>query len=210
MIRGDTRSKMVTSAALLLREHGVNGTSFAKVLEHSSTPRGSIGHHFPAGKREMIADAVRWAGSAATEAMRRSIERGDASAELFSMVCGFYRRALIDSEFAAGCPVGAVAQEAFADEPLRDAADQVLGDWRGILQQSLTSAGHDRKQAERLAELCIAGLEGALMLARVDRTTAPLDRVEQQLRALLSGNADESPRRLRRTRGKGDRHGRSP
>jgi hypothetical protein len=37
-----------------------------------------------------------------------------------------------------------------------------------------------------LAELCIAGLEGALLMARVDRTTAPLDRVEKQLQALLS------------------------
>jgi hypothetical protein len=40
-------------------------------------------------------------------------------------------------------------------------------------------------QAEELAELCIASLEGALMLARVDRSTEPLDRVEARLLALL-------------------------
>jgi AcrR family transcriptional regulator len=187
--RGDTREKMVTSAALLLREHGVRGTSFAKVLEHGSTPRGSIGHHFPHGKRELIANAVRWAGAAATAAMRRSAERGDTPAELFSTVCGFYRRALVESEFAAGCPVGAVAQEAFDDDRLRDAANQVFDDWRAIIVQPLTSAGHDPAHAESLAELCIAGLEGALMLARVDHSVAPLDRVERQLRSLLSANA---------------------
>lgn len=180
---------MVSSAALLLREHGVGGTSFAKVLEHSSTPRGSIGHHFPAGKRELIADAVRWAGAAASAAMRRSVERGDGPAELFSVVCGFYRQALVESDFAAGCPVGAVAQEAFGDEPLRDAANQIFDDWRAILRRSLTSAGHEPAHAEGLAELCIAGLEGALILARVGRTTAPLDRIEQQLETLLPGDA---------------------
>jgi AcrR family transcriptional regulator len=164
---------MVTSAALLLREHGVGATSFARVLEHSSSPRGSIGHHFPGGKREMVADAVRWAG-------------GDTPAELFAMVCGFYRRALVDSGFAAGCPVGAVAHDAFRDAPLRDAADEVFNDWRAILERSLAAAGHDPTQARGLSELCIAGLEGALMLARVDRTTAPLDRVEEQLTALLA------------------------
>jgi hypothetical protein len=37
-----------------------------------------------------------------------------------------------------------------------------------------------------VAELCICGLEGALPLARVDKSTAPLDRVEQQLQRLLS------------------------
>ena len=177
---------MAASAALLLREHGVRGTSFPKVLEHSSSPRGSIGHHFPGGKREMIADAVRWAGGAATSAMRKAVERGDTPIELFSMVCAFYRRALVDSEFAAGCPLGAVAEEAFDDEALRAAVEDVFNDWRAILRQSLTSAGYDLTRAEGLAELSIAGLEGALLLARVDRTTAPLDRVEEQLRPLLS------------------------
>src|SRR5215211_1561249 len=131
--RKDTKNRMVTSAALLLRERGVAGTSFAKVLEHSGAPRGSLGHHFPDGKREMVADAVRWAGGAASAAMRHAAERGDTPAELFAMVCGFYRRALVESEFAAGCPVGAVAHDAFRDAPLRDAAGEVFNDWRAIL-----------------------------------------------------------------------------
>lgn len=203
IVPSDTRSKMVTSAALLLREHGVGGTSFKKVLEHSSTPRGSIGHHFPAGKREMVADAVRWAGGAASAAMRHAIERGDTPAELFAMVCGFYRRALVDSAFAAGCPVGAVAQEAFDDEPLRAAAADVFDDWRALLEQSLTSSGHAPATAQDLAELCIAGLEGALMLARVQRSTTPVDRVEQQLRALLSEPPTKESARRSSSRGRG-------
>jgi TetR/AcrR family transcriptional repressor of lmrAB and yxaGH operons len=184
--RSDTRSKMVSSAALLLREHGVGGTSFEKVLEHSSTPRGSIGHHFPGGKREMVADAVRWAGSASSAAMRHAVDRGDTPADLFAMVCGVYRRALTDTEFAAGCPVGNVAQEAYGDEPLRAAADEVFNDWRSIMRVSLTAAGHDAAHAEDLADLCIASLEGALMLARVDRSPDPIDRVQRQLNELLA------------------------
>src|SRR5256885_7819846 len=117
--RSDTRSKMVTSAALLLREHGVSGTSFAKVLDDSSTPRGSIGHHFPGGKREMLADAVRWAGRAASAAMRHAIERGDTPAELFAMVCGFYPPPPVDTDFAPGCPVAHAAPEANRNRPLR-------------------------------------------------------------------------------------------
>lgn len=186
---------MVASAALLLREHGVGGTSFAKVLEHSSTPRGSVGHHFPLGKREMIADAVRWAGDAASAAMRHSIERRDGPDELFAMVCGFYRRALVDSDFAAGCPVGVVAQEAYADESLRSVAAGVFDEWRALLEQSLVAAGHGRAASRDLAELCIAGLEGALMLARVQRSTAPLERVERRLRPLLA-----DPRKAARPR----------
>ena len=58
-----TRDRMVASAAALLRRHGVRGTSFGRVLEHSGAPRGSISHHFPGGKREMIGAAVTAPGS---------------------------------------------------------------------------------------------------------------------------------------------------
>ena len=183
--RSDTRDRMITSAALLLREHGVTGTSFARVLEHSGAPRGSLGHHFPGGKREMVADAVRWAGGAASAAMRHAVERGDSSAKLFSMVCDFYRRALVESDFAAGCPVGNVAQEAYDDPTLRGAADEVFDDWRTILADALVADGHRRNNAADLAELCIAGLEGALILARVRRTADPIDAVERRLTTVL-------------------------
>jgi TetR/AcrR family transcriptional repressor of lmrAB and yxaGH operons len=176
---------MVTSAALLLREHGVSGTSFARVLEHSGAPRGSLGHHFPGGKRELVADAVRWAGGAASAAMRHAVERGDSAAKLFSMLCDFYRRALIDSDFAAGCPVGNVAQEAYDDPTLRGAAGEVFDDWRMILVDALVADGHRRNNAADLAELCIAGLEGALILARVRRTADPIDAVERRLTTVL-------------------------
>jgi TetR/AcrR family transcriptional repressor of lmrAB and yxaGH operons len=183
--RNDTRDRMVTSAALLLRERGVSGTSFARVLQHSGAPRGSIGHHFPDGKRELVADAVRFAGNAAGTAMRHAVERGDSPAQLFSMLCGFYRRALIDTEFAAGCPVGAVAQEAYGDEALREVTGEVFDDWRTILIDALVAHGHRRRDATDLAELCIAGLEGALMLARVQQRATPVRRVERCLATLL-------------------------
>jgi hypothetical protein len=117
--------------------------------------------------------------------MRHAIERGDTPAKLFAMVCGFYRRALIDTDFAAGCPVGNVAQEAHDDEPLRAATQEVFNDWRSIMHGSLTAAGHSERAAADLAELCIAGLEGALLLARVQRSPDPIDRVQRQLQNLL-------------------------
>jgi AcrR family transcriptional regulator len=58
----DTRARMINSAALLLREHGVAGTSIARVLEHSQGPRGSVQFHFPGGKAQLLTEALVWAG----------------------------------------------------------------------------------------------------------------------------------------------------
>ncbi len=183
--RSDTRSKMITSAALMLRERGYGGTSFARVIEDADAPRGSIGHHFPGGKREMVAEAVRFAGDAATAAMRHSMERGDSAAELFSMVCDFYRRALLDTEFAAGCPVGAVAQEAYNDPELAGVLAAVFTDWRSVMSAAIAADGREREAADDLAELCISAVEGALILCRVESSAGPLERIERQVVALL-------------------------
>jgi TetR/AcrR family transcriptional repressor of lmrAB and yxaGH operons len=178
----DTRAKRVTSAALLLREDGLAGTGFRDVVAHSGTPRGSIGHHFPGGKRQLVAEAVRWAGGVASRAMRT---RADTPAEIVALIFNLYRRALFDTEFAAGCPIGAVAQEAYNDPELRAEVRRVFDDWREVLRESLTRAGNDDERADELADMAIASMQGAIMLSRVDGNTDALDRVERQLLGLV-------------------------
>jgi TetR/AcrR family transcriptional repressor of lmrAB and yxaGH operons len=174
---------MVTSAALLLREDGVAGTGFRDVVAHSGTPRGSIAHHFPGGKRQLVAEAVRFAGGVSSHAMRTKASTPE---EIVRLIFGLYRRALFDSEFAAGCPVGAVAQEAYGDDELRAEVQRVFDDWRDVLRRSLRKAGHSRTRAIQLADVAIASMQGAIMLSRVDGTSDALDRVEKQLLALVA------------------------
>ena len=52
------RERMVDSAVVLLAKRGFQGASFSEVLAHSKAPRGSIYHHFPDGKEQLIAAAV--------------------------------------------------------------------------------------------------------------------------------------------------------
>ena len=56
----DTRRRMVATAAALLGSRGVRATSFSEVLARSRAPRGSIYHHFPGGKKELMRDAMDW------------------------------------------------------------------------------------------------------------------------------------------------------
>jgi AcrR family transcriptional regulator len=181
----DTRSKMVASAALLIREKGVSGTSFEKVVRHSGSSRGSIGHHFPGGKDEMVRDAIGWAGDIATQAMQQGVEQGNSSRTIFESVAGFYRAALIDSNFTAGCPVGAVAQERHGDEGTRLVLKSTFDDWRRVITASLIAEGKPEAQAADLAELCVASVEGAILVARIDRDARPIDSVVRQVGPLL-------------------------
>jgi AcrR family transcriptional regulator len=161
----------------------VAGTGFRDVVAHSGAPRGSIAHHFPGGKRQLVGEAVRYAGGLASYAMRK---RAETPAEIVALVFGMYRRALFDTEFAAGCPVGAVAQEAYSDDALRAEVRAVFDDWRDVLASSLIRSGRGEGSAAELADMAIASMQGAIMLSRVDGTTDALDRVERQLLALMA------------------------
>src|SRR5271154_6236234 len=56
--RATVRSNMVNGAVRLLATAGVEGTSFREVLELSDAPRGSVYHHFPGGKSELLHEAL--------------------------------------------------------------------------------------------------------------------------------------------------------
>jgi len=49
---------MVQCAAMQIGRHGVSATSFSELLVGSGAPRGSIYHHFPNGKAQLVEEAV--------------------------------------------------------------------------------------------------------------------------------------------------------
>ena len=60
--RSSARDDMLRSAAHLFRRRGVEATSLADVIDHAGAPRGSIYHHFPRGKPQLVEEATRTAG----------------------------------------------------------------------------------------------------------------------------------------------------
>jgi TetR/AcrR family transcriptional regulator, lmrAB and yxaGH operons repressor len=181
----DTRARMITSAALLLREHGVAGTSIPKVLEHSNGPRGSVGHHFPGGRTELITEAVTWAGNLVTDALAKARTQGSSPAEVFAFICDFYEKQLVSTDFAAGCPVGAAAQEAFDDPAIGPVIADIIGSWTAALADALVEDGRDRTEADALALMCVCSLEGAILVARVQKSAKPIESVKAHVLPLL-------------------------
>ena len=185
-VRTDTRARMIASAALLLREHCVAATSIPKVLAHSDGPRGSVAHHFPGGRTELMAEAITWAGNLVTDALTKARVKGSSAASTFAFLCDFYSTQLTSTDYTAGCPVGAAAQEAFDDPALGPVTAGVIGSWVAALAQTLIEEGQTTAEAEDLALLCVSSLEGAVLVARVQRSTKPVETVKARLLPLLS------------------------
>src|SRR5947208_8563986 len=145
---GNPRERMIQSAALLMREHGVEATSFSEVLAHSGAPRGSIYHHFPGGKTELIEEATRFAGEfirqAAASARR---ERGGDPLTTLDLNARFWKKVLGDSNFSAGCPVAAGTLESERTPAVRDAAGKFFAGWQEEYAKTLIQSGVDPARA---------------------------------------------------------------
>src|SRR5271163_4463577 len=52
------REAMIEAAWLLIAERGLEGMSTREVLARTGAPRGSVYHHFPRGRTELIEAAI--------------------------------------------------------------------------------------------------------------------------------------------------------
>ncbi len=178
------REQMIESAALLIRERGVQATSFSDVLAHSGAPRGSIYHHFPAGKRQLVEEATRYAGEFTAAGLAAALSEHDPVVAV-ARFCELWRRILERSDFADGCPVVAVALEGNASPAARAAAADAFAAWEELIAGALIPHGVSADRAAGIASLVIAAIEGGVVVARAQRSTAPLERVAAELERLL-------------------------
>jgi hypothetical protein len=87
-----------------------------------------------------------------------------------------------------GCAIAGVVLDLSPDlaPELAVPAAEALAQWRDVITTALVRDGFAPVRARRLATFVLAAFEGAIILARAQRDTAPLDAVEQELAVLLS------------------------
>lgn len=176
---------MIRSALVLMGEQGVEATSFSQVVKHSGAPRGSIYHHFPGGKAQLVEEATRYAGDRIAKLLTKAAGERDDPAGAIDALSRFWSTVLQDSGFTAGCPVLAATLEGDRSPAARAAAGEVFARWEGLWAELLQRAGVPERRARSLASIAISAVEGAVILSRAERSRAPLERVIDELHTLF-------------------------
>jgi AcrR family transcriptional regulator len=174
---------MVRSAAALIGKRGVNATSFSDVVEDSGSPRGSIYHHFPAGKAQLTEDAVRWTSERLIAHMRAGTERTPRA--VMERFFGMWRGVVVASGGSAGCVVAGVAVDTEGDGALISLVRTTFRSWVAVLAERLESAGMKKARATTLATTALAAMEGALILCRAEGGPGPIDTVAAEILGLV-------------------------
>lgn len=171
----DTRERIIDVSAELLRRQGYANTGVKQIVAAAKAPFGSIYHHFPGGKEELGAAAIRRSG-ALYELLIPAVF--DPAPDLVSAVRLFFEGAaahLEDSEYEDACPIATVALEVSStSEPMREACADVFESWIAAGLPRFTAAGLDAATSRKLVIAMINALEGAFILARASQSTEAL------------------------------------
>ncbi len=182
------RQTVVWAAAKLFRRQGYSGTGLRDILAASGAPRGSLYHHFPGGKEEIGAAAVTAAGSLVTETFQELANLSNSPANFLRRYTDLLVRWLEASKFRDGCPITTTLLETTPGSAAITAAGRaVVDDWSGVMEMLLARHGWPAERIAPTATAIIAGLEGALMLARVRGSSQPIRDTAEALCALLDG-----------------------
>ena len=181
----DTRTKLVHTAARLIWEKGFVGTGLKEILSQSQLPKGSLYHHFPGGKVELVTEALQYNATQMLhtygKAMRgtKSPERGLAA--IFDAV----GQEMVNSDFRRGCPLATVALEVGPEQPgNQEALESYYHMWEDALTGYL-----ERKSVREARETAInflTLLEGGFILARSHRDIRFLLRLKATLPAIIN------------------------
>ena len=156
------RLDVIALVAEVFRELGYHGASIGDITQRTGLSKGSLYHFFPGGKAQMAAEVLAHVDRWFITEIYEPLERGDTASAIDDMWTS------VDAYFRSGrrvCLVGA-----FALDETRDlfaaAIHEYFRRWIAALAKALRRAGADRKSAQSVAEEVVAGIQGALVLAR--------------------------------------------
>ncbi|MCX5210258.1 TetR/AcrR family transcriptional regulator [Kitasatospora sp. NBC_00240] len=183
----ETRARLVAATRALIEAQGYFGTGLNQVLAESGAPRGSLYFHFPAGKDQLVAAALTDAGleiGGLIDSFAR--EKLSAGVMVRRLLDAFGDR-MEGSGYTKGCPIATVALEvAGGNEELRRTCAEAYDNWQQALAAQLVTEGRTSQAADVAAGAVLAQFEGALLLARVRHSRAPLDQAARAVQLLLT------------------------
>jgi TetR/AcrR family transcriptional repressor of nem operon len=189
MTKGEeTRQRIIRKAAPLFNQQGFEGSSMGEIMAATKLEKGGIYRHF-SGKEELALEAFDYAWSEAIKTRTHDLDQiGNSVDRIKQFVTNFVERR---PTVTGGCPLFNTAVDSDDGNPLlRTRARKALEDWQGWLRSIVTQGIRKNEirsdvSGKKVADVVIASLEGALMMARLRQSDEPLRNAAAHLHDFL-------------------------
>lgn len=199
MSKGEkTRQRIIARAAPLFNQRGYEGCSIQDIMNVTGLEKGGIYRHFES-KQELAAEAFDFAWATALASRRLDLESiPDHVDRLKQYIANF----VSVTGFPGGCPLLNTAVDSDnGNLVLRDRVRKALRGWQALLRSILedgTKAGTIRAgiDADRVSNLIIGGLEGGMLISRIERNDRGMRDALDHLDAYLETQVRKPTKRV--------------
>ena len=187
MSKGEqTRERILASSAQLFNRQGYFGASLADIMRETGLEKGGIYNHF-SSKEQLALESFDYAYGLIQERVRQALSGKFNAIERLLAIVTVFQGILEDPQVAGGCPILNTAIEADdANEVLRDRARSAMDNWRTTIHR-IVNKGIERQQirpgvdADEVASILIATLEGAIMLSNLYKDPLHIQRAADHI-----------------------------
>lgn len=169
---GGTRDRLIGAAITLMRRSGLSGAGINEIVRESAAPKGSVYYFFPAGKQQIVGEALdRYAGDVVAFIDAALATRRAPGRKVIALFDAFAAR-LEQGGFRHSCPAGTVCLDLDAEmEALRLVVAESFDRYAKAIARHFPF--RDPARARSFASLLLTAIEGAYIRGRADRSSRP-------------------------------------
>ena len=177
---------IIDISTTLFQQKGYKGVGLTEILKACNIAKGSLYHHFPNGKEELLIACLQSMNVAITTDMEVIFKRYQTTQEatqalIEKLVADFEREGTI-----TGYTFSSIVREmASLSEPVRNANSLLYTNILGICSNKLVEDGFSQETANSIAVLMTATIEGGIMLCLAQQKSDPLKIISHTLPNLL-------------------------
>ena len=183
----DTREMILARSAQLFNRQGYFGASLSDIMRETGLEKGGIYNHF-VSKEQLALEAFDYAYGLVAQRVRDALADKRHAVERLLAIIAVFQSEVEDPLVPGGCPILNTAIESDeANEVLRDRARAAMNNWFSTIRR-IVQKGIERQEirpdvdADEVATLFVATLEGAIMLSNLYKEAVHMRRAVQFMR----------------------------
>ncbi|WP_458354370.1 TetR/AcrR family transcriptional regulator [Peribacillus frigoritolerans] len=182
----DTKSLIIDNATILFQQKGYKGIGLSEILKVCNVTKGSLYHHFPNGKEELLIACLHSLNEVITMDIVDIFERYPTTLEatnsmIEKLIVNLEREGTITGYTFSSM----VSEMATLSDPVRKACADLYTKIQGIYCKKLLEDGYPKESASNMALMMTATIEGAMMLCLAETSAKPLKVISQLLPNIL-------------------------
>lgn len=183
----DTKLQIIETSTPLFQQKGYKGVGVTEIIKSCNISKGSFYHHFPNGKEELLIACLKSIDETITTHMMDIFKQypttQEATQAMIDILVNDFEQ---EGRIVVSTFTSLVSEMGTLSEPVRAVCADLYLKMQNIYLTKLEADGFPKENANSIALMMIASIEGAIMLCLTQKSSNPLKVISHELPKLLN------------------------